>query len=69
MHNLNEKKYRSKISKILTNSTKDILKLGTIGFASEISSASSQKAEGCMAQFWSSSTYIEMIDKLFEKED
>lgn len=68
LEDLNEKKYRKTISNILLSSTKDILKMGTIGFASEISSASTQRSEGCMAQLWSSSTYIEMIDKLFEKK-
>lgn len=67
LNDLNEKKYRPYISKILMSSTRDILKLGAIGFGSEISSASSQKAEGCFAQLWSSSTYIEMIDKIFGK--
>ncbi len=65
MHDLNEKKYRPQISKILMSSTKDILSFGSIGFGSEVSSASSQKAEGNLAQLWSSSTYIEMIDKIF----
>lgn len=67
LNDLNEQKYRREIKDILLTSTKDILTMGTIGFASEVSSASSQKAEGCMAQLWSSSTYIEMIDKLFHK--
>jgi len=65
LNDLNEKKYRETIRGILFSSTKDILKIGTIGYGSEISSASSQKAEGCMAQLWSSSTYIEMVDSLF----
>ncbi len=68
MHDLNEKKYRSQISKILRSSTNDILKMGTVGLGSEISSASSQRAEGSLAQAWSNSTYIEMIDKLFQKK-
>lgn len=68
LDDVNEKKYRKTILDIMLSSTKDILKMGTIGFASEISSASEQKAEGCMAQLWSSTTYIEMIDKLFERK-
>ncbi len=67
MNHLNEKKYRRDIGRILTSSTNDILKYGCVGYASEVSSASEQKSEGCFAQFWSSSTYIEMIDSLFEK--
>lgn len=69
MFEVDEKKYRKEISKILSSSTSDILKMGTIGYSSEISSASSQKAEGSMAQLWSSTTYIEMIDKLFSKKN
>ncbi len=68
MNDLNEKKYRRDIAKILSSSTKDILTLGTVGFGSEISSVSAQKAQGCMAQMWSTATYIEMIDKLFGKQ-
>lgn len=68
LNDLNEQKYRGEIKGILLTSTKDILTMGTIGFGSEVSSASIQKAEGCMAQLWSSSTYIEMIDKLFERK-
>lgn len=68
MADLNEKKYRREITKILVSSTNDILKFGAIGFASEISSASKQKSEGCFAQLWSSSTFIEMVDKLFLKK-
>lgn len=68
LHDLNEKKYRSTISQILISSTNDLLKLGTIGYSSEVSSSSKQKAQGSMAQTWSSATYIEMIDKLFQKK-
>lgn len=68
MHDLNEKKFRSYISKIMMASTNDILKRGSIGFGSEISSSSEQRAEGNFSQMWSSSTYIEMIDKVFERK-
>lgn len=67
MYDLNEKKYRTNITKILSSSTRDILKFGAIGYSSEISSSINQKSEGCFAQTWSTATYIEMIDKLFEK--
>jgi len=68
LDDLNEHKYRREIKDLVHNSTKDILTMGTIGFSSEVSSASSQKAQGTMAQLWSSATYIEMIDKIFEKK-
>lgn len=68
MADVNERKYRGVISGILLSSTKDILRMGTIGFGSEISSFKEQRAEGCLAQLWSSSTYIEMVEKLFNKK-
>ncbi|MDA3856014.1 MAG: hypothetical protein PF569_07160 [Candidatus Woesearchaeota archaeon] len=68
MYDLNEKKFRPYISKIMMASTNDILKYGSIGFGSEISSSSKQKAEGNFSQMWSSSTYLEMIDKVFERK-
>lgn len=68
LHDLNEHKYRDTIKKILLSSTQDILRFGSLGFASEISSFNTQRSEGCFAQLWSTSTYIEMINKLFEKQ-
>jgi len=68
LNDLNEKKYRKYISKIISSSTQDILKFGCIGFSSEISSSIKQKAEGSLIQLWSSSTYLEMIDKIFIKK-
>jgi len=68
MNSLNDQKYRRFISKILMSSTYDILRMGTIGYASEISSAKNQEAHGSLAQFWSVTTYLEMIDTLFEKK-
>lgn len=68
LNDLNEKKYRATITAIVFASTKDILKMGTFGYGSEISSASQQEARGCLAQLWSSSTYVEMIHHLFNKE-
>ncbi|MFW6286300.1 MAG: amylo-alpha-1,6-glucosidase [Nanoarchaeota archaeon] len=67
LDDLNEKKYRRDIAKILQSSTHDILKLGSLGFASEVSSSSVQESHGCFAQLWSSSTYIEMVDKIFKR--
>ncbi len=68
LNDINEKKYRRDISKIVQSSTQDILKMGTLGFGSEISSAKNQLAQGAQAQLWSSSTYIEMVHKLFGKK-
>jgi predicted glycogen debranching enzyme len=60
MLRLNKKKYAQKIEKITTASTSDILWKGILGRASEISSASVQKAEGSLFQLWSCATYVEM---------
>lgn len=68
LHDANEKKYRREISRILMSSTKDILEMGTFGMASEVSSAKLQESRGCSAQLWSSSTFIEMVHHLFDKE-
>ncbi len=67
MFDLNEFKFKPYISKILVNSSNDILKMGCIGFGSELSSANRVFAEGSLAQLWSSSTFIEMIDFIFRK--
>jgi len=66
LNDLNEKKYRKYISKIIHNSTTDILKQGTLGFASELSSASKLKAEGSIVQCWSTATYLNMINHIFK---
>jgi glycogen debranching enzyme len=67
LFDLNEKKYRKEILKIIKTSTNDILRFGCIGFASEISSASKQESVGCFAQCWSSASFVEMINKIFDK--
>jgi hypothetical protein len=66
MNDIDDKKYRRDINKIVNSSTRDILKMGTLGFSSEVSSGKEQRAEGCLAQLWSSSTFIEMVDKLYK---
>jgi len=68
MSRVSEKKYREVIQGIIKSSANDILKMGTLGFCSEISSAKEQRAEGCFAQLWSSATFVELIDELNGKE-
>lgn len=68
LNEVNPKKYETEIKNIIMTSTKDILEIGCIGFSSELSSSETQLPEGCFAQLWSSSFYLEMIDKIFEKE-
>jgi len=67
LNELNEKKYRDEIRRLLSASTKDILKTGVLGYGSELSSAKERRAEGNLAQLWSSSTYIEVINSILKK--
>jgi glycogen debranching enzyme len=66
LHRLNKNKYQNLIKKIINANTKDCLYLEIIGETSEISSASKQKAQGSLAQSWSSATFIELINELIE---
>ncbi len=61
MHKINKTKYRSYIEKIKSASVKDLLWNGAVGCCSELSSASQQKAEGCLNQAWSCSTLAELL--------
>ena len=65
MRKTNPTKYRDYYEKILEASTKDLEEKAFIGFTSELSSAMEPRAEGCLNQLWSSSTYLELLDKLF----
>ena len=64
MHKLNKRKFSKEILKILNSSTSEILYMGIIGYCAEVSSASNLKSEGCQAQAWSSSTYIELCNEI-----
>jgi|FLOH01.1.fsa_nt_gi glycogen debranching enzyme len=61
---LNMKKYHHFIDNIYHASEKDLLFSGFIGHSSELSSASNQKSEGCLAQAWSVATFLELAEKL-----
>jgi hypothetical protein len=67
LHDLNPTKYLKIIDKIVETSTKDILELGTIGYHSEVSEFENQKAQGNLAQLWSSAYYVELINKIYRK--
>ncbi len=64
MLKINKKKYRSFIEKIKSASVKDLLWNGAVGCCSELSSASQQRAEGCLNQAWSCSTLAELLKLL-----
>jgi len=58
---VNKKKYGSHVRKIKAASEKDLLWNGSMGTCSEVSSASSQTADGCLHQAWSSATFLELL--------
>ena len=59
--------FAEKIDSILKASLKDLFFSGMIGGCSELSSAREQTGEGCLNQSWSSSTLLELIYLLSEK--
>ncbi len=61
MRRINRAKYRSYIEKIKSASVRDLLWNGAVGCCSELSSASQQRAEGCLNQAWSCSTLAELL--------
>ena len=61
LNDINREKYKEYINKIIEANEKEILSLGIIGESSELSSASQLKSEGCLAQAWSSSTFVELV--------
>lgn len=60
MTKINKRKFKHYIEKIAAASTNDILWKGAVGCGSELSSASTQKAEGCLCQAWSNATFVEL---------
>lgn len=68
MHTVAPKKFESHISKIVSASSNEILYEGATGFAAEVSSAKELSSKGCVAQAWSSATFIELADELFSKK-
>ncbi|MBT3406952.1 hypothetical protein HN419_07390 [Candidatus Woesearchaeota archaeon] len=57
-------RFRRYIKEILEASKRDILSKGIIGHSSEVSSAWRQESNGCGAQLWSASTFIELFDEM-----
>jgi glycogen debranching enzyme len=65
---LNHDKYKPYIKAILHASARDILELGFAGHGSEVSSATMQEAQACLAQAWSVSTFIEAIEEKYPSD-
>jgi len=64
LYRVDGERFKEYIKKIIDASTLDILWNGCIGHHSELSSASKRESRGCMAQAWSNSLYIELIDEI-----
>ena len=64
LYQIDKKKFKNYINKILKASINDILWQGIMGYHSELSSADKFKSQGCLAQAWSSALYLEMISNL-----
>jgi glycogen debranching enzyme len=67
LYRVDSERYKDKIAKILEASTEDLLFRGTVGHASELSSAEEQRPEGCLCQAWSAATFVEMVYELHKK--
>ena len=67
LFNINNKKFKNNIEKIMKASTEEILWKGILGAHSELSSAESLNSEGCLNQAWSNAMYVELIDSLYQK--
>jgi len=62
MFKINEKAFKSYITKILKASVNEILWSGAIGHHAELSSSKELKSEGCLAQAWSAAMFVELVD-------
>ncbi len=58
--------FNEAIQLIANASATDIMDLGLMGHASEVSSASQQQPQGCLAQAWSVATYLELMNVLYK---
>ncbi|MCJ8346289.1 hypothetical protein MJH12_12160, partial [bacterium] len=61
MKHLNHKKYKIYIDQIMCASSNEIVFMGASGHHAEVSSASNQESQGCLAQAWSASMFIELF--------
>lgn len=61
-------KYKHYIKSIAHASAKDILELGLAGHHSEVSSATFQEAEACLAQAWSTASFVEFLEQLYPSD-
>ncbi len=68
LHRLDASPFNTYIDAIVAASSNDILYKGFIGCHSEISSASEQRAQGCLSQAWSNALFVELIEEMRQKK-
>ena len=64
----NKVRFKRYIEKITGASIKEILWQGAIGHHAELSSASSLRSQGCLAQAWSDAMFVELVIELSKGE-
>ena len=67
MLKVNKKKFKAYVDMIYSATEQNILLQGGLGCCSEVSSASSQTADGCLNQAWSNAMFIELWKELNKK--
>ncbi len=65
LNHCNSKKFEIQIKSITQNLTSQLLEKGTLGYISEVSSASNNDSRGCSAQLWSHTLYLELLHNLY----
>lgn len=65
LHRNNPIAFEDKVKKILDASAGEILWSGAVGHAAEVSSSSHSTSDGCFAQAWSASMFIELVYEVF----
>lgn len=66
-YDLNYRKYKYYVHKILSASKTELLQRGFVGFMCEVSDAREFSSKGCLAQFWSQATFVEFLDLFYRK--
>lgn len=67
MHRVSPNHFKAYIDAILKASTQSILTGSVPCHLAELSSAKLRTTEGCSSQAWSSATYVELVEELFQK--
>lgn len=68
MHRVNPVRYMEKVEGIMRASANEINNKGVQGYHAELSHAERNSSMGCLAQTWSSATFIELIWEIYGKK-